>query len=49
MTTITVNLKGGANDVTIGINEDEPPMENENVNIDYDGGDLNDTPVDPQN
>ncbi len=48
MTTITVNLKGGANDVTLGVNEDETPMGNEDISIDYDGGNLNDTPVDPQ-
>lgn len=46
-TTITVNLKGGANDVTLGIVDDDTPMANDNVNIDYDGGDMNDTPVDP--
>lgn len=48
MTTITVNLKGGANDVTIGINEDDTPMGNEDVNVEYDGGDLNDTPINPE-
>ena len=48
MTSITVNLKGGANDVTIGVNEDETPMGNEDISIEYDGGNLNDTPVDPQ-
>ena len=48
MTSITVNLKGGANDVTIGVNEDETPMGNEDISIEYDGGNLNVTPVDPQ-
>lgn len=48
MTAITVNLKGGANDVNIGIAEEDVPMDNENINIDFDGGDLNDTQVEPQ-
>lgn len=48
MTTITVNLKGGANDVAIGVNEDDTPMDNDDVTIDYDGGNLNDTPVNPE-
>lgn len=48
MTTINVNLKGGANEVSLGIEEDDTPMGNEGVNVDYDGGDLNDTPVNPQ-
>lgn len=48
MTAITVNLKGGANDVAIGVNEDDTPMDDEEVNVDYDGGNLNDTPVNPE-
>lgn len=48
MTTITVNLKGGANDVSIGIAEEDVPMDIEDINIDFDGGDLNDTQVEPQ-
>lgn len=48
MTTITVNLKGGANDVAIGVNEDNTPMDNEDISVEYDGGNLNDTPVDPE-
>lgn len=48
MTTVNVNLKGGANDISLGIEEDDTPMGNEGVNVDYDGGDLNDTPVNPQ-
>jgi hypothetical protein len=47
MTIINVNLKGGANDVSIGINEEENPMDNEEINIDCEGEDKNDTPVNP--
>lgn len=48
MTTVNVNLTGGANDTTIGINEDDTPMDNEDISVDYDGGNLNDTPVNPE-
>lgn len=47
MTTITVNLKGGTNNVAIGINEDQTPMKNEDINVDYEGENINDTPVNP--
>lgn len=47
MIIITV-IKGGANDVTIGVNEVDMTMDNENINVDYDGGDLNDIPIDPE-
>lgn len=48
MTTITVNLKGGSNDITVGVNEDSTPMSNESVNVDYDGGDVSNIQVDPE-
>lgn len=48
MTTINVNLKGGANDISLGIVEEDTPMESEEISIDYDGGDMNDTPVNPE-
>jgi len=47
-TVVTVNLTGGASDISIGINEDNAEMSDENVNVDYDGGDMNDTPVNPE-
>lgn len=48
MTTVTVNLKGGTTDVAIGVNEEDTPMGNEDVTVEYDGGNLNDTPVNPE-
>lgn len=48
MTTINVNLKGGANDISLGIEEEDTPLGNESVNIDFDGGDINNTPVNPE-
>lgn len=48
MTTVNVNLKGGANDISLGIEEEDTPLGNESVNIDYDGGDINNTPVNPE-
>lgn len=48
MTTINVNLSGGANNTNLGIVEENTPMENEDINIDYDGGNMNDTPVNPE-
>lgn len=48
MTVLTVNLTGGASDMNIGIDEYAPEMTTEEDNIDYDGGDMNDTPVNPE-
>ena len=46
-TTLTVNLEGGANNVTFGLQEDDTEMGSENENVDYNGGALTDTDVDP--
>ncbi len=50
MTVITVNLNGNSSDVGMSINEDQSPMTIEEVVVNYNGGDLNDTnvEVDPE-
>lgn len=47
MTVLTVNLTGGAGEVSLGIEEHSEDMSTEDDSIDYDGGDMNDTPVEP--
>lgn len=48
MTVLTVNLTGGAGEVSLGFEEHSEDMSTENDSIDYDGGDMNDTPVNPE-
>ena len=48
MTVLTVNLTGGAGEVALGFEEHSEEMTTENDNLDYDGGDMNDTPVNPE-
>lgn len=48
MTVLTVNLTGGASDMNIGIDEYAPEMTTEEDNVDYDGGDMNDSPINPE-
>lgn len=48
MTVLTVNLTGGAGEVSLGIEEHSEDMSTEDDSIDYDGGDMNDTPVNPE-
>lgn len=47
-TVVTVNLTGGAGDVSIGIEEDNASITDEDVTVNYDGGNISDTPLDPQ-
>lgn len=48
MTVLTVNLTGGAGEVSLGFEEHSEDMSTENDSVDYDGGDMNDTPVNPE-
>ena len=47
MTTINVNLKGGSKEISLGLQEETTEMSSESVDIDYDGGDMTDTEVTP--
>ena len=47
LTTINVNVNGSSTDSSLGINEDNTPMENKSVDINFNGGDLNDNEVNP--
>lgn len=48
MMVLTVNLTGGAGEVSLGFEEHSEDMSTENDSVDYDGGDMNDTPVNPE-
>lgn len=48
MTVLTVNLTGGAGKVSLGFEEHSEGMTTENDSVDYDGGDINNTPVNPE-
>lgn len=48
MTVLTVDLEGGASDVTLGLAEEQTEMGTENDEVHFNGGDLNDTPVNPE-
>lgn len=47
MTNINVTLSGGSEEVTIGMEEESTGMTDETTDVEYDGGSLNDTEVDP--
>ena len=47
MTTINVTLTGGSEEIGVGINEETSEMTNESVDMNLDGGLLNDTEVNP--
>ena len=47
MTTVNVNVNGGTTDSSLGVKEDDTPMGNENVDMNFNGGDLNDNEVNP--
>ena len=49
MTNINVTLSGGSGEVTIGMEEENSAMTDETTDVEYDGGSLNDTEVDPTN
>ena len=47
MTTVNVNVNGSTTDSSLGVKEDDTPMGNENVDMNFNGGDLNDNEVNP--
>ena len=47
MTTVNVNVNGSTTDSSLGIKEEDTPMGNENVDMNFNGGDLNDNEVKP--
>lgn len=47
MTTVNVNVNGSTTDSSLGVKEDDTPMGNENVDMNFNGGDLNDNEVTP--
>ena len=48
MTNINVTLTGGSEEVSVGIQEENSEMTSESTDVNYDGGSLNGTEVDPQ-
>ena len=47
MTNLNVTLSGGSGEVSVGLDEEDAEMTEEYVNVDYDGGNTNDTEVNP--
>ncbi|WP_252195052.1 hypothetical protein [Bacteroides thetaiotaomicron] len=47
MTTINVNVNGSSTDSSLGVKEEDTPMESENVDMNFNGGDLDDNEVNP--
>lgn len=47
MTTINVNVNGSTTDSSLGVKEDDTPMGNENVDMNFNGGNLDDNEVNP--
>ena len=47
MTTINVNVNGSTTDSSLGVKEDDTPMGNENVDMNFNGGNLDDNEVTP--
>ena len=47
MTTVNVNVNGSTTDSSLGVKEDDTPMGNENVDMNFNGGDLDDNEVNP--
>ena len=47
LTTINVNVNGSTTDSSLGVKEDDTPMGNENVDMNFNGGDLDDNEVNP--
>lgn len=48
MTNVNVTLEGGSSEISLGINEENAEMKDETVEVNYDGGSLSDTNVDPE-
>lgn len=47
LTTVNVNVNGSVSDSSLGVKEDDTPMGNENVDMNFNGGDLDDSDVKP--
>lgn len=47
MTTINVNVNGSSTDSSLGVKEEDTPMGSENVDMNFNGGDLDDNEVNP--
>ena len=47
LTTVNVNVNGSSTDSSLGVKEDDTPMGNENVDMNFNGGDLDDNDVTP--
>lgn len=47
LTTININVNGSTTDSSLGVKEDDTPMGNENVDMNFNGGDLDDNEVNP--
>lgn len=47
MTTININVNGSSTESSLGIKEEDTPMGSENVDMNFDGGDLDDNEVNP--
>lgn len=47
MTTINVNVNGSSTDSSLGIKEEDTSMKSENVDMSFNGGDLDDNEVNP--
>lgn len=47
LTTVNVNVNGSSTDSSLGVKEDDTPMGNENVDMNFNGGDLDDNDVNP--
>lgn len=48
MTNVNVTLEGGSSEINLGINEENAEMKDETVEVNYDGGSLSDTNVNPE-
>ncbi|UYU48287.1 hypothetical protein [Bacteroides nordii] len=47
LTTVNVNVNGSSTDSSLGVKEDDTPIGNENVDMNFNGGDLDDNEVNP--
>ena len=47
MTTININVNGSSTDSSLGVKEEDTSMESENVDMSFNGGDLDDNEVNP--
>ena len=49
MTNLNITLNGGSSEIVLGFNEENVDMTDEEVNVVYNGGETNDTEVNPEN